>query len=267
MMALADGRGGSTNNPDVPATFATVDVSVDGLDIEGIVLTLRPALSLAGRVAFDATVLTPPELPAGLRVLLADSSPAAEQNTLASSLLGGSLPSANVAADGTFVLPGIVPGSYTVTARAPPADGAGMWWLRSVMVGGRDVLDVPLEIDGSSMDMTGAVVTFSDRRAELHGTLSTASGQPATEFTVIVYPSERAFWRPGARRIRTARPASDGAFILTGLPGGEYLIAALTDAEPEDWQQPSFLEQIVASSIKVTIADGQRVRQDLKIAR
>jgi hypothetical protein len=44
-------------------------------------------------------------------------------------------------------------------------------------------------------------------------------------------------------------------------------VAALTDVEPNEWQQPSFLEQLVAASVKVMVPEGQRVRQDLKIGR
>jgi hypothetical protein len=122
-------------------------------------------------------------------------------------------------------------------------------------------------VNESSEDITDAVLTYSDKRSELTGTLTTPTGQPASEFVVIVYPTDRAMWRPGARRIRSMRPASDGAFATADLPPGEYFIAAVTDAEPNEWQQPSFLERLVAASIKITIANGQKARQDLRIAR
>jgi len=134
-------------------------------------------------------------------------------------------------------------------------------------VNDRDILDHPLEIGATSSALSGVVLMFSDRHSELSGALTTSSGAPASEFLVIVYPVDRAYWRSNARRVKTTRPSSDGAFSFIDLPGGEYLVAALTDAEPNEWQNPSFLEQLVASSVKVTVADGQRVRQDLRLVR
>jgi hypothetical protein len=163
--------------------------------------------------------------------------------------------------EGTFTIAAVLPGTYTLTAAKPG------WTLKSAVINGRNILDIPLEVTESSEDITDAVLTYSDKRSELSGTLTTASGQPASEFVVILYPADRAMWRPGGRRIRSMRPGSDGAFSTADLPPGDYLIAAITDADPNEWQQPSFLEQLVPASVKVTIADGQKVRQDLRIAR
>jgi hypothetical protein len=53
---------------------------------------------------------------------------------------------------------------------------------------------------------------------------------------------------------------------VTGLPPGEYRIAALVDVAPGEINDPAFLEQIVAASVKVTLAEGERKTQDLRIA-
>jgi hypothetical protein len=75
------------------------------------------------------------------------------------------------------------------------------------------------------------------------------------------------FWTPESRRVKSARPATDGRFTVTDLPPGDYLIAALTDVDPDEWQTPAFLDQLVPAAIKVTIAPGARVTQDIRIAR
>lgn len=154
------------------------------------------------------------------------------------------------------------PGEYSLVAPAT----AG-WRLHSVMSGGRDLLDVPLVVDGSAQQVADVLITYTDRRSELAGTLTTSTGQPASEFTVIAFPVERSYWRPGARRIKTARPATNGAFSIMDLPAGDYLVAALTDFDPSDLLQGDYLEQIVSAGIKVVIADAQQTRQDLRIAR
>jgi hypothetical protein len=267
-MTLTDGRiGTTTNNPGVPAMFATTELSIDGADVTGITLSLRPALTVAGRITFDASTLTPPEKLTAVRVTLVapgGNRPA----TVLNGVMGGDAPppSTMAAADGTFKLEAVMSGTYGITSVIPGA-GAKGWWLRSAIVGGRDLLDHPLELGPTSPNVTDAVLTFSDRHSELAGVLTAASGQPASEYTVVVYPADQALWRPGARRIRSVRPGNDGAFSVSDLPAGDYLIAALTDVEPDEWQQPAFLRQLVPASVKVAIADGQLTRQDLRIAR
>jgi uncharacterized protein (DUF2141 family) len=267
MMMNPDGRGGGSTNAGVPSRFATIDLSVDGSDIGGLVLALRPALTISGRVAFDGSALKPPGNLATISVGLTATGPNVPATSAVSLALGTTRPpTGRAGADGTFTLTGIVPGSYGFSASFAGVGATG-WWLRSAVVDGRDLMDLPLEVDGSSSDLAGLVVTFSDRHSGVEGTLTTASGQPASEFVVIAYPVDRSYWRPGARRVVATRPSSDGAFTLMDLPAGEYFLAALTDVDPDDWQQSSFLEQLVSASVKVAIGEGQRVRQDLRIAK
>ena len=245
-----------------PIQFASQELTVDGADIGGIALVLRQAISVSGRLVFESETQKPPASPETIRVAFVQTRTPVEMDGmifLPASL--GPAPAVTVRTDGTFTIAAVLPGTYTLTAAKPG------WWLRSAMINGRDVLDIPLEVNESSQDIADAVLIYTDKRSELSGTLTTASGQPASEFVVIVYPAERAMWRPGARRVRSLRPASDGAFSTADLPPGEYLIAAITDADPGEWQQPSFLAQLVPASVKVTIAEGQKVRQDLRIAR
>jgi hypothetical protein len=71
----------------------------------------------------------------------------------------------------------------------------------------------------------------------------------------------------GSRRLRPpVRPASDGRYRIAPLPAGVY-VAALTDLDPEDLYDPAFLEQVAASSLTVTLAEGEKRVQDLRLAR
>ena len=82
---------------------------------------------------------------------------------------------------------------------------------------------------------------------------------------MIVFPTERRWWGASSRRVRATRPASDGRFSVTDLPAGDYLIAALTDVEPDEWKRAEFLGQLVTAGVKVTIRDGERTVQDLRL--
>jgi len=82
----------------------------------------------------------------------------------------------------------------------------------------------------------------------------------------VVFAADNNYWTPQSRRIRTARPATDGKFTVTGLPPGEYRMAAVTDLAPGETNDPAFLDLLVPASVKLTLAAGETKTQDLKIA-
>jgi hypothetical protein len=61
------------------------------------------------------------------------------------------------------------------------------------------------------------------------------------------------------------RPATDGSCNVRGLPPGEYFLAALTDLETGEWNDPTLLEEAVRSSAKVTLRDGETTTRDFRI--
>jgi hypothetical protein len=241
-------------------TFASAEVEITGADISNLTLVLQPAFRMTGRIAFDAAALAAPD-PAATQMRIVST------NGLGSSSAGYTrmgnfpVPAAVVGADGRFEIGGIVPDTYRLNATVGGASG---WWLRSAVVDGRDVLDHPLEITG---DVNDAVLTFSDRETTLSGRLITGGGAAAPAYFVAVFPADPALWRPGARRIRLARADTDGTWIVRRLPAGDYLIAALTDVDEADLLETSFLDGIAAAAVRVTIADGEEKRQDLRIGR
>jgi hypothetical protein len=241
------------------------DVSVSGVDLDGVTLTMRPGLTFSGRIAFDAVTLAPPDDLTRIRVSLRrpDGQTAVASVVNGVPVLSGvPLPlAATVRSDATFVVSNVLPAAYVPSATVGGASG---WWLRSAVAGGRDLLDFPLDLTAVPADVSGALLTFADRRSELSGSLQGASGQAATDYFVIVFPADRALWQ-AARRLRSTRPASDGRFSVSDLPAGDYLIAALTDIDPDAWRQAVFLEQAAAAAVRVTIGEGARVTQDLRI--
>lgn len=261
--SAAGPSGPAGRTPPAPMTlWATTDISVDGADLTGIALRLEPGMTLTGRVAFDATTLQPP---ADLSRVSVRLSAAPTPNGITVSV--GSSAGA-VSADGTFKLEGVTPGRYLLSASAPAASampGTG-WMVRSAIVSGVDAADVPFEVR-PDQDISNAVVTFTDKVAELSGTLLDAAGHPTPEFAIILFPCDRAMWSQRSRRLRSpVRASTDGTFKFANLLPGEYFLAALSDFEPGDYNKPEFLEQVAAAAMKVTIAEGEKKVQDLKIA-
>lgn len=232
--------------------WGSVEFDVTGEDMSGITLTLQPAPTVAGRIAIAADATTSPASLAGARVSL---QPVPDSDRRSNGL---SSPITTIArADGGFDLPSVIPGAYRVSATLP----AG-WWLRSATTNGADVLDGTLAVDANGLaDLT---LTMSDRHSSVGGRLTTASG-PATDYFLVAFTSERTLWRPPSRRVRSVRPATSGAFDLTDLPPGQYYLAALKDLDAADLEDPAFLESLIPAAALVTVEEGKRTVQDLRI--
>ena len=97
------------------------------------------------------------------------------------------------------------------------------------------------------------------------GTIQDATGKPTADYSIVIYPSDNRYWVPQARRIQSVRPGTDGKFTFRGLPPGEYRLTAVTDVEPGEWFNPDFLSQLVNASISVTLIDGEKKTQDIRV--
>jgi hypothetical protein len=248
--------------------YAIADVEVRGQDIEGVGLTLQPGSHFTGRLVLDSATAPAPVDFSRCRLSLSPPDGTYYSQDSSGTIIGNTfsaVPPAQIQPDGSFDMSNIGPGTYKLFVTPPPGFPPG-WWLRSAMTNGRDLLDHTISFE-LGMNMSGVVVTLSDRHTELSGVLQAANGEPAPDYAVIIFPADRSLWTAGARRMQTARPASDGAFMLRDLPGGEYVIAAVRDVDPREWQTSSFLDQVMASGVKVTLRDGEKTRQDLRIAR
>ena len=108
---------------------------------------------------------------------------------------------------------------------------------------------------------------MSNQPAQLSGRLLKPDNTPAPGYFVIAFTTDRGLWQPNARRLRSVRPGTDGSFRFEDLPAGDYYLAALTEADIYECQAASFLSEVVPAAIKVTIADGEKKVQDLRIGR
>jgi uncharacterized protein (DUF2141 family) len=245
-----------------PCTFASEDISVTASDVAAVSLTMRPCLRIAGQIVI-----------AGGGTAALDVS-----GTLVTLMQLGPAPAPvfrpvrrappKVEKDGTFTFGEfgeVLPGAYQFSVEIPGSAPGRGYQLQSAAVSGRDILDTPMVITGDSPASTSVVLTLSDQHTSLSGVLETPAGQPAVSFSVIAFTTNRAWWSPPYRRIRTARPATDGQFSFVDLPPGEYFLAAMTDLAPDDVRDPEFLDQAVPTAIRITIAEGEQKVQNLRI--
>ena len=237
--------------------FADVDAQADGR--ASVTLALQSGGVISGQLRVDpASAAKLPDFSQITIGLEHDSLPYASiaRGTLTREAVS------DVKPDGTFELRGIGPGRFRLTV-STSADGGVRWHARNARLGDRELFDEWLEF-GPGLTLPDVVITLSDRRTGLDGVLQSSNGQPGAAVSVVMVPVDRELWRAGSRRIVSSRPQSDGRFTLD-VPPGVYALAAVTDFDPLDLADPAWLEQIVGAGVKVTVAEGARTRQDLRI--
>lgn len=246
--------GGPAQEPNPRMAFATVDV--DGTD-HTVDLTLQPGMSMSGRFVFEGGA--PPANLAGTQLTLEglQISPGSEVSIFRM----------DASPDSTFRVAGLTPGRFLLRAAAPGSTPTSGWALKSIIRNARDLLDGPFELATGDI-LSDVVVTFTNRPAEIAGTLQNSSGTPTADYVILIYSTNRTFWFPNSRRILAVRPNSTGSYSIRNVPPGEYFLSALADVETGEWFDPVFLQALVAASpIKITIGESEIKRQDLRVGK
>jgi hypothetical protein len=223
-----------------PLQWAGTPVTVGETPLDGVSVTLRTAARVSGRVVFDGAAPRPERLSS----IQIDGAHGRDDQTVAW---------ARVRSDSTFESDGHLPGRYYVRTTAPPG-----WTLVSAMWNSRDLSDVPVDLDAD--DVTGVVVTFTDRPAGAIAVVATTpDGQPASSAMVIVFPADRARWidfGEQPRRLRAAGTDRRGRVVVSDLPDGEYLVAAVPGETPIHWRDAAALAELAPLAARVRLAGG-----------
>jgi hypothetical protein len=246
--------------PPVPrdATLvAQMPLEVGNRDVNDLVVSLAAGPRVSGRVEFEGTIARPP-VPSitGMRITLDP----ADGSTLPDATLA--LQTGRPEENGEFRTYGVPPGRYVVRVSPLPAG----WFLKSALYQNRDIADTPLEL--AARDVSGVVITFTDRPSGISGTVRGAEG-PDPAAIVLLYPVDSAAWSSSgalSRRLRTARATADGSYSLQALPAGEYYLVAVREDQVGEWQDPALLRALSSHAITIRLVDGDRKTQDLRSA-
>ena len=242
--------------PPGPLQWSTAEVSVDGDDVSNVALSAQPPITIAGRLVFEGTRAAPTLGTIGVPLPFAGQTIGSYQ---------APLPQIQLEPGGRFAISGILPGVYRLGAlQNQPVQGIrtaiGGWWLKSIVIDGRDILDAPLDIRQGTDD---AVATFTDQASEISGTVKDAEGASAPDAFAVVFSTDRASWFFNSRRVAAARVDREGRFVIRNLPPGEYLAVATADLEQNDWFDPAILERLAPTAVAVTIAGVEKKTVDL----
>lgn len=253
VMRAVSATGGQPPLPTEPTLWAEMVLSVGKEDLTDLNVGLRPGVKVSGMVQFDGGTARPTSdqlQSLGVRLEPAESR-------------AGVTPGrGRVEATGQFTTVGVPPGRYFLRVGGAPQG----WTFRAATVEGRDMSDTPVELDG---DLSGVILSFTDRPTELSGTVTVEAGG-AEAATVLVFPADRTQWvgyGSASRRMQSTRASKNGNYKFTNLPPGDYLAIAIPDKMASDWQNPRFLESIANDATRVRIGDFEKAVQNLKVAR
>lgn len=234
--------------------WADLPVTVGRDNVEGLVVNLQRGLRISGHFEFEGTLARP-------QGRMLESVPLSIEPADAGSAFV--MPNVNARADagGQFTTSGIPAGRYFVRVLGSPVG----WMFKSASYGGRDVSDLPLDLQ--SIDANGVVITFTDRWTGVRGTV-TMPPRRSTDAIVLLFPTDPQFWTnygTSARRIKSAKAGRTGEYVINSVPVGSYYIVALPDEQAGDWQDPKFLQAVVGAATHITITDGEKRVQNLQL--
>lgn len=250
---VRDARGGPPAIPQEPTLWANVPIAVGPDGIPDLTVKVSSGFRLAGKIIFEGTTAKPPAPNVLLNSTVQISPADGHQIGYMGALRG------RVETDSAFATYEVPPGRYIVRY----SGGAPGWTLKSVMYQGRDVSSVPLDVHG---DISGLQIVMTDKPTDLSGTVRDDSGKIDPKAAVILFPADREQWTAFGdtpRRLRMLRTNAAGGFRLTGLPAGQYLIAAIPDGQAGEWQNPATLELISRNAVPIAITDAEKKTQDL----
>ncbi len=199
--------------------FAVYSLTIQGDDVDGIQMMLRPGGMLDGRLMVESPRGSrPPTLPA-IRV----RAPFTDGNSFGDALTG------TVQPDGTFALRGLMKGAHQLVVDGLPPP----WVLKSVFFHGSNITDQQFDVTERER-FRDVRVTITDAGSEVSGIVRNARDLPVANTGVLVFPRVQLFWLRTNRRMRLAYTDREGRFSIAGLPAGEYLAVASLAVDESD---------------------------------
>jgi hypothetical protein len=252
------GRPGTAQQP-ADEEFGSVPITVAGQDISGLIITTGPGATLTGHVTFEGTSARPASASANTTTLLRVLPSPAD--------VGAPFPmSANTPDNGVvdetarFQIRGV---SGRVLFRTNPPPG---WFLKSVMLNGVDITDIPYEAKPST-SVDGLEVVLIDRTTNLSGSVRNTRGETMKDYVAVIFPSDVKEGAVATRFTRTARPDQDGRYQIRGLPPGDYFAVAVESLDQGDEWDPAFQQQVKSKGKAFKLAEGQTMTLDLQLAQ
>jgi protocatechuate 3,4-dioxygenase beta subunit len=266
-LMLVPGQGLRPGAPLENNESASISVRVEGKDVSGLVLTATRAGTARGRIRFDEDV-PPQRLPRSLKFwALGDI--AVSQSWLQSPQFPGGVGAIwgsgiwTLKDDWSFELREIAGG---LRFFRPTVGDVGGWFLKTVILDGRDITDVPIDFDVVK-DVSDLQIIMTRKRTTITGTVVDELDQPISSYTAVVFSEQSESWTTFSRSVASGRSDQQGEFRIQGLSPGRYLAAAVEFLEPGNEYDPAFLGRLRAEARPITLLEGEETKTMLRLFR
>lgn len=233
---------------------ASATITVSGADITGLRLVGTKPRAVTGRVIVDPATVQALK-PSSLRVM------------------AGAMPVGGLVLPSMSVEPKVVNDDWTFQALARPGmtrvnlvGTPGGWSVKAVRYRGVDVIDTGLEVRAYE-DVSDVEIELTNKVTDVSGAVTNSRGEPAKDYALVVFASDRQKWPGPTRYTRTARPDQNGRFKVNGLPPGDYLAVAVEYIEPGSWGDPDILERLRPKAASFSLREGETKAIDLRLSQ
>jgi len=231
--------------------MATALVDVAGADVDGVVLTITPPISISGRIRVEGASSSPTTLP--VTVMLRPTS------------IGPMPPlrPAQANAEGMFTLDGVAPGEYEVIVNAPPiaVGQQGATYVKEMRFGANDLLTQPLVVTGPVSDTIDVV--FSTNAGQITGTVRGDSQELIGNAQVVIIPDQRT----RHDLVRVIPTNASGQFTVRSVAPGAYKVFVWQNVERNSWFDPAVLAAYEQYGTPVTVTASSSITLDLRVIR
>jgi protocatechuate 3,4-dioxygenase beta subunit len=244
---------GATPGPGGPvaqregAEMAIETVVVGESDLSDVLLVIRPGVNIEGTVVFD----TPPPDGVRFRVMTAATDRTGATGAEATAEVTGH----------AFTLTNLF-GEKLVRTTAT----ATGWALKSVLLRGRDITDVPTAF--TPQDSGHLQIVFTSRAPSLEGTVIGDDGEPAKDGgSVLIFGEDPATWIGRSSRLRLVALTPTGTFRMQGMREGQYYVVALAAGQSPLIADPprDVLEALSKVATRVTLGPDEHRKVDLRL--
>ena len=134
-----------------------------------------------------------------------------------------------------------------------------------------DAADRPFDFGVKGGVYRDVEIVVSDAGAAIESRAINDRNAGVSAFSLVVFPTSRDLWYPRSRYMKTRRSGPDGTVRLTGLPPGDYYVAAVTDYQISPFggelDDPDVLEQLSARARQVTLTEREHRTLTLRLTR
>jgi protocatechuate 3,4-dioxygenase beta subunit len=243
---------------------ARQDINVVSGDVEGVKLTPQPSFTLSGHLRIEGmrSESNAAREPIQYAVNLRPAALAENSGVYISQDFFGI--NASVDRLGNFEWKDVTPGDYIVQVFG--GDGRNGFFLKSVLMGGRDVATGFMASGPSFVDLvvSNGGGTIEGTVVEREGEKDASGEHPAPNATVEAVPEEK--YRKLPDHFAIGATDQNGRFTIRGLAPGNYMLYAWQNVEESVYRDPDFLKSQEANGLAAKVEENSHQQIELKVS-